>query len=129
MYEWQQQVQRIADCIDDSIINNDDESLTLSAIAKESGYSEFYMTRKFKQLSGVSFRDYLRKRRLAFALIEVRDTKKSLIEIAISHGFSSHEAFCRSFKACYGITPSAYRANPTQFVVLRTKLKTFTVTF
>lgn len=124
MYEWHQQVQKIADGIDRCIANRDDDNLTLRAIAKENGYSEFHMTRKFKELSGICFRDYLRKRRLAFALIDVRDTNKSILEIAVDYGFSSHEAFCRSFKATYGIPPSTYRAKPKP-VVLRTRLITF----
>jgi AraC-like DNA-binding protein len=124
MYEWHQQVQEIVDNIDRCIENRDDDSLTLKAIAQTSGYSEFHMTRKFKELSGISFRDYLRKRRLAFALIDVRDTQKSILDIAVDYGFSSHEAFCRSFKAAYGIPPSTYRAKPKP-VMLRTRLVTF----
>ena len=124
MYEWHQQVQKIVDDIDRCIISRDDDGLTLRAIARENGYSAFHMTRKFKELSGVSLRDYLRKRRLAFALIDLRDTQKSILDIAVDYGFSSHEAFCRSFKAAYGIPPSTYRAKPKP-VVLRTKLVTF----
>lgn len=106
MYEWHRQVQRIVEHIDRCIENRDDDSLTLRAIARESGYSEFHMTRKFKELSGISLREYLRKRRLAFALIDLRDTDKTILDIAVDYGFSSHEAFCRSFKAAYGIPPS-----------------------
>ena len=124
MYEWHRQVQKIADGIDRCIENRDDDGLTLQAIAKANGYSEFHMTRKFKELSGICFRDYLRKRRLAFALIDVRDTRKSILDIAVDYGFASHEAFCRSFKATYGIPPSTYRAKPKP-VVLRTRLVTF----
>lgn len=124
LYEWHKQVQKIADGIDRCIASRDDDGLTLSAIAQENGYSEFHMTRKFKELSGMCFRDYLRKRRLAFALIDVRDSQKSFLEIAMDYGFSSHEAFCRSFKATYGIPPSTYRARPRP-VVLRTRLITF----
>ena len=124
MYEWHRQIQTIIDGIDRCIENRDDDNLTLRAIAKENGYSEFHMTRKFKELSGVSFRDYLRGRRLAFALIDVRDTDKSILNIAVDYGFSSHEAFCRSFRAAYGIPPSTYRAKPKP-VVLRTRINTF----
>jgi AraC-like DNA-binding protein len=124
MYEWHWQVQKIADDIDRCIINRDDDGLTLRVIAGESGYSEFHMTRKFKELAGVSLRDYLRKRRLAFALIDLRDTAKSILDIAVDYGFSSHEAFCRSFKAAYGIPPSIYRAKPKP-LALRTKLIAF----
>jgi AraC-like DNA-binding protein len=124
MYDWHRQVQKIVDEIDRCIENRDDDGLALTAIARNNGYSEFHMTRKFKELAGISFRDYLRKRRLAFALIELRDTDKSILDIGIDFGFSSHEAFCRSFKAAYGIPPSTYRVKPKP-VVLRTKLVTF----
>ncbi|MCL2810274.1 MAG: helix-turn-helix transcriptional regulator [Clostridia bacterium] len=124
MYEWHRQVQKIVDDIDQCIANRDDDGLTLRVIAKESGYSEYHMSRKFQSLSGISLRDYLRKRRIAFALIDVRDTAKSLLDIAVDYGFSSHEAFCRSFKAAYGIPPSTFRLKPRP-VVLRTRLITF----
>jgi AraC-like DNA-binding protein len=124
MYEWHRLAQKIVDEIDRGIETRDDDSLTLTAVARELGYSEFHMTRKFKEMAGISFRDYLRGRRLAFALIDLRDTDKSIIDIAVDYGFSSHEAFCRSFKAAYGIPPSTYRAKPKP-VLLRTKLITF----
>lgn len=124
MYEWQKRIQMIVDEIDRSIKNHNDETLTLSLLSRRLGYSEFYTTRKFKEISGMQFRDYLRLRKLAFALKEVRDSDKSLLDIACGYGFSSHEAFTRAFKRTYGITPSAYRKNPRP-VVLRTKISPF----
>ena len=98
MYEWQQQIQRIADEIDKSIQTHQDEALTLRTLAERLGYSAFYTTRKFTEISGMRFRDYLRRRRLAFALKAVRDSETSLLDIALEYGFSSHEAFTRAFK-------------------------------
>ncbi len=43
----------------------------------------------------MTLRDYLRRRRLAFALREVRDTDRRLLDIAVQYGFSSNEAFAR----------------------------------
>lgn len=124
MYEWQRQIQFIVNEIDNCIKNQNDEALTLKFLSDKSGYSEFYITRKFKEISGVPFREYLRYRRLAFALKEVRDTERGILDIAFSYGFSSHEAFTRAFKAAYGITPSEYRKKNTP-VVLRTKINPF----
>ena len=124
MYEWQKQIQIIVDEIDRSIKNYRDEALTLRALSRRLGYSEFYMTRKFKEISGMQFREYLRKRKLAFALKEVRDSERPLLEIAFDYGFSSHEAFTRAFKGAYGVTPSEYRRNPKP-VILRTKISPF----
>jgi len=74
------------------------------------------------------FRDYLRLRKLAFALKEVRDTQKNLLDIAFDYGFSSHEAFTRAFKETYGVTPSEYRKKPNP-VILRTKINSFDRSF
>lgn len=124
MYEWQKRIQMIVDEIDSCIKNYEDEALTLRCLSRRLGYSEFYTTRKFREISGMQLRDYLRHRKLAFALKEVRDSDKSLLHIAFDYGFSSHEAFTRAFKAAYGITPSEYRKNPLP-VVLRTKINPF----
>lgn len=124
MYEWRKQIQIIVNEIDRCIKNHDDEALTLRELSGRLRYSEFYTTRKFREISGMPFRDYLRNRKLAFALKEVRDSEKSLLEIALDYGFSSHEAFTRAFKGTYGVTPSAYRKEPRP-VVLRTKINPF----
>ena len=124
MYEWEQQIQKIIDEIDQCILADKDEELTLEYLALKLGYSKFHTTRKFKEILGMSFLDYLRSRRLAFALKEVRDSKKNLLDIAMCYGFSSHEAFTRAFKNMYGMTPYTYRKNPRP-LVLRTKINPF----
>ena len=124
MGEWERLVQVIVEEVDVCIKKRNDEALTLSSLAGRLGYSEFYVSRKFKEISGMSFRDYLWQRKLAFALKEVRDTSRGLLEIALDYGFSSHEAFSRSFKEAYGTTPSKYRSIPVP-VVLRTIIKPF----
>lgn len=124
MSEWHKQIQMIIDEIDVCIKQHSDEAVTLTLLAQKLGYSEFYISRKFKEISGMQFRDYLRYRRLAFALKEVRDTDHGILDIALNYGFSSHEAFTRAFKEAYGITPSEYRRNPVP-VVLRTIIRPF----
>lgn len=124
MYEWHRQIQTIVDAIDDGIRNRSSEDITLRELSRRLNYSEFHMTRKFREITGMPFRDYLRQRKLAFALHDVRDSEESLLAIALDYGFSSHEAFTRAFKTAYGVTPSAYRKAPVP-VVLRTKIHPF----
>ena len=124
MYEWYKNIQEIIDEIDGCIKSHSDEAITLSRLAQKLGYSEFYVSRKFKKISGLQFREYLRYRKLAFALKEIRDTDSGILDIALNYGFSSHEAFTRAFKEAYGITPSKYRQNPIP-IVLRTVIKPF----
>lgn len=124
MYEWQKQIQMMVDEIDRCIKNHEDDALTLRSLAEKCGYSPFYMTRRFKEIAGISLRDYLSRRKLAFALVEVRDTSRSFLDIALDCGFSSHEAFTRAFKKTYGVTPTVFRQNPTP-VVLRTQIRPY----
>lgn len=124
MSEWQKQIQIIIDEIDTCIKRSEDEEITLEQLASKMGYSEFHFSRRFREISGMQFRDYLRYRKLAFALKDIRDTEKGILDIALNYGFSSHEAFTRAFKEAYGITPSEYRKNPKP-VVLRTIIKPF----
>ncbi|MGM9657732.1 MAG: helix-turn-helix transcriptional regulator [Eubacteriales bacterium] len=124
MCEWLKCIQSIVDETDSCIKSRKDEALTLKHLADKLGYSEFYVSRKFKEISGMQLRDYLRYRRLAFALKEIRDTDNRILDIALNYGFSSHEAFTRAFKQSYGITPSEYRQSPVP-VALRTIIKPF----
>ena len=124
MYDWHRLIQIVVDEIDERIKCHDDDALTLQSLSKKLGYSEFHTTRRFKEVSGILFGNYIRLRKLAFALIEVRDTKKTFLDIAVKFGFGSHEAFTRAFKAAYGLTPKDYRKNPLP-VVLRTKISAF----
>lgn len=124
MCQWNRNVQVIVDEIDCAILAQDNEAMTLRRLAHRLGYTESYVSRQFHAISGMHLRDYLRYRNLAFALKEVRDSGDTLLDIALRHGFSSHEAFTRAFRAAYGMTPSAFRRHPVP-VVLRTQLRPF----
>lgn len=124
MHEWQRNVQNIVLAADRCIKEQKNEELTLSCIAQSVGYSEFYVSRKFSEIAGMQLRDYLRGRKLAFALKDIRDTDDGILDIALRYGFSSHEAFTRAFKDSYGVTPSEYRRKPVP-VVLRTVIRPF----
>lgn len=88
------------------------------------GYSACQTTRRFRQITGWTLREYLRRRRLAFALRDVRDGDDRLLDIALCYGFSSHAAFIRAFRSAFGVSPAEFRSNPGP-VVLRTKLNPF----
>ena len=124
MHEWQKNVQSMIEEIDRCIRAQNGETVTLKHLSEQIGYSEFYLSRKFKEISGLQFREYLHHRKLAFALKEIRDSEDSILEIALKYGFSSHEAFSRAFRDAYGMAPSEYRQTPVP-VRLRTIIKPF----
>lgn len=98
MNEWFKNVQALVDEIDYCILEQNDEPMTLDYLSDKTGYSTCYISRKFSEVSGMQLRDYLRFRRLAFALKEIRDTDRGILDIALNNGFSSHEAFTHAFK-------------------------------
>ena len=65
MAQWHRNIQDIITIIDACIRAQQDEALTLRALAQKLGYSEYYTSRKFRELAGMTLRDYLRLRRLA----------------------------------------------------------------
>ena len=124
MLEWARAVQLIIDDIDASIRLKETEEISLKKLSEKMGYSEYHMSRIFHKLSGMQFREYVRKRKLTFALLDVRDTSVGFMEIALNYGFQSQEAFTRAFREAYGGPPGEYRKNPKP-VSLRTILRPF----
>lgn len=124
MSELHRNMQSVIDAMDGCIKRHQDEEMTLQKIAEKMGYSAFYFSRKFREIAGMPFRDYLRYRKLAYATLDVRDSNRPLMEIALDYGFSSHGAFTRAFKEAYGVSPSDYRKRPVP-LRLRTIIRPF----
>lgn len=85
------------------------EELTLENVAALAGFSKFYFSRTFKQLSGQNFYDYLCHRRIKSAEMLLMKPGLSISQIALHSGFSSLSTFNRVFKKLNGCTPTKYR--------------------
>jgi AraC family transcriptional regulator len=82
---------------------------TLEACARAAGYSAYHFSRIFKDMTGYSPIDYVRKRRLSSAAKDAAQSALPLIDIAVKWGFESAETFIRAFEAEHGISPGRYR--------------------
>ena len=84
---------------------------SLDRMAEYIGYSKFYCSAKFHEYVGVSYQEYVLKRKLSLAALLLLESDERLIDIAVRYGFSSHEAFTRAFQKHYGYSPSRFREN------------------
>ncbi len=83
--------------------------LCLSDISRELGLSLTYVSLKFKQEAGMTFRDYLKKVRIEKACRYLRTKEKTVAEIAETVGYSDAAFFFKIFKKELGVTPHKYR--------------------
>lgn len=83
--------------------------LSLEAVARVFGYSPAYLSRMFRRLAGVNFKDCVQGIRLEFARKDLESGRYSITETALRGGFSGSKAFARAFRKKYGILPSSYR--------------------
>lgn len=81
----------------------------LEDYAEKIGYSKFHLTREFKKETGMTIVEYIRKRRLAMAALFLLHSDLSIMQISMELHFQSQEAFTRSFKSLYNMTPGKYR--------------------
>lgn len=82
--------------------------LTLEELAGELHINPGYFSTLFKQLSGVTFREYLRALRIEKAQELIRRDDGKLYEIAERVGYQNASHFNRAFKEVTGVTPSIW---------------------
>jgi AraC-like DNA-binding protein/predicted transcriptional regulator YdeE len=98
-------VQRAIDFIEEHI----EENIDPVSIAEEAYISVAQLYRVFYALTGHPVKDYIRKRRMSVAAESLRNSTRTVEEIAWESGFDYYHSFVKAFKKIVGLTPSAYR--------------------
>lgn len=99
------------DAIDDvkDKIRKELDSVNCNNVALASGYSVKQTNRIFSAQTGMNLGEYIRYRRMAQALWDLRYTDMTIIQIAQNNGFETQESFTRAFKSAFNITPFKFR--------------------
>ena len=71
--------------------------------------SEQYVCRRFKEVVGISPKQYLMDLRLRKAAEKLRSSQGPVYQVAASCGFTDMNNFSKQFRAAYGCTPGQYR--------------------
>jgi len=92
------------------------DDIGLKDIADNVNFSEYHFHRLFKSLTGYSLKDYIRKRRLTLAAIDLSNGM-SIIEVSNKYLFSSQSSFSVAFKHLHGLTPGVVKRNCEDYQV------------
>ncbi len=90
-------------------IDNNFRTLSLPELAEHFHYSPQHMSHRVKQLTGMSFTDYILSKRMEIASEFLIKTNMKIKNIGERIGYVNQEHFLRTFRKYYGMTPSAYR--------------------
>lgn len=93
----------------DHVVAHRQEPMTIARLARHFAISGSYLRESFKSAIGVSLGDFIRRTRIHHTCRALLETDLTCSEIALEHGYSSLYTFSRSFKAEFGVSPTAYR--------------------
>ncbi len=91
------------------LYTNYDQKVKLQEISEQEYLSLFYLSHKFKDITGFSFRDWLNFVRVEKAEKMLLETPYPITEIACHCGFSDVRYFNKHFMKWYKISPTKYR--------------------
>lgn len=93
------------------IFENYDKDVYLDQVAEMFKISRSYLSKKFKVITGVGFKEYLVNVRINQACWLLAETDKTITEIAYLCGFNDSNYFGDAFRHIKGISPHKYRKN------------------
>ncbi len=88
------------------------EDISLSELAEAAHFSPWYSIRLFKELTGVTPADYVRRLRLSKSALWLRDENVKIIDVAFDMGFASVDGYQRAFRREFDCNPKEYAKNP-----------------
>lgn len=91
--------------------------ITLQNVADHLGYSYFYISKRIRQVFGVSFTTLLSQYRIAHVKMLLDSGNCTISQAALSSGFGSIRTFNRVFLDLTGVTPSQYLSRPSHMEV------------
>ncbi|MCX4304944.1 MAG: AraC family transcriptional regulator [Acetatifactor sp.] len=81
------------------------EAINYVEVAGQVHMSGYHFHRTFSFITGMTANEYIRKRRLTLAAIELQTTDSSVTDVAYKYGYESPESFSKAFSRFHGSTP------------------------
>lgn len=84
-------------------------SLTVDRLADLAGLSRAHFVRQFSRLAGAPPSEYVFRTRMARAARLLQSTQLTVLEIALSLGFTDPNYFAKAFRRAFDVSPSEFR--------------------
>lgn len=93
--------------------------LTLNEIAQARHYNSSYLSDIFKRNIGISFKTYLEQIRIRHSLYLLQTEHTSVVDIALSSGFSDEKSYYKAIRQQFGVTPLQLRKQWKELIVMQ----------
>ncbi|MEN7464483.1 AraC family transcriptional regulator [Clostridioides difficile] len=100
--EWIERLNKAINYIEENIT----KEIEYEQVAKIACCSTYHFQRMFAYMADVPLSEYIRRRRMSLAAVELQNDDKKIIDVALKYGYSSPTAFNRAFKSIHGVAPS-----------------------
>ncbi len=74
-------------------------------VAMKACCSSYNFQRMFSFITDITLAEYIRRRRLTQAALELQNSDVKVIDVAVKYGYDTAASFARAFKALHGLTP------------------------
>jgi len=103
--DWSVRLTQAIDYLEENL----ERTVRMEKAAELANCSLFHFCRMFAVVFGISPGDYVRRRRLSRAALELAAGEAKVIDVALRYGYDSPESFAKAFRRCFGMTPSEAR--------------------
>ncbi|WP_368901165.1 AraC family transcriptional regulator [Oceanobacillus oncorhynchi] len=86
-----------------------DKKINYQQAAQIACFSEHHFKRMFSFLAGIPLSEYVRRRRLTLAALELQENNKKVIDVALKYGYQSPDSFSRAFQELHHTLPSTVK--------------------
>ena len=101
-------VQRMQDYIEAHL----GQEISLSELAEVSMFSPWYSYRLFREYTGLTVANYIRRLRLSRSALRLKNDHSRVIDAAFDLGFGSVDGYTRAFRREFGCNPAEYARHP-----------------
>lgn len=92
------------------IESNLEGGLNIADVAEQACFSKYHFHRMFYASFKLTCTEYIRRRKLTLAAVDLQNSDQSVFEVALKYGYESPNAFTRAFRKLHGINPSQARS-------------------